>query len=445
MPKGGGPYTVSLDKAGGTYTGQLYWSPNLDASPLDDSWKTLTDLNTTDESLVLDNDDVRAIMGSITVRPTPALSGGIYTPIAKFEIGVVPTNSLGANQRQRHGSGYGSNLIGGAAPVQDEYAALVLADMGVTAGSFWSCQGGNVVTITDEGPSGVDLTDAGGGVTEGDGPWEGSKGFHSAGAGEFGNASWSSHADDGEEFAYEIWVMQTGLGAVNLMEGGVGCILSLGLTGSGAGGPAPSAANLTATTVVADDLADPGTWIASTAYTVGNRVRAVADNSRVVECTIAGTSDMTTEPTWPTDGTTVADNTVTWVDCGIRTSFHDLTRDSGDVGNGLPFKPEAPQDSVPLDVWTHLVAQRTPTAWEIYVNGALVDSVVYTSHTGSAGTPARQAFATTSYECTRMSIMAGFGGSNNLTGAMAYAAHYHRSLTPAEVLAHYDKGVELGL
>jgi hypothetical protein len=445
LPKGGGPYTVTLDKQSGAYTGQLYWSPNLDASPQDDSWKTLTDLNTTDESLVLDNDDVRAIMGSITVRPTPVLDKGIYTPIAKFEIGVVPTNSRGANQKQRHASGYGSNLIAGAAPVQDEYAALVLADMGVVAGSFWSAQGGNVVTITDEGPSGIDIVDAGGGVSIGAGPWEGSQAMESSGTGEFTNASWSANAGDGQEMCYEVWMkMNSAPASVNIMEGGVGAILALRTVGV-AGTSEDSTAILEALTVAGDDLADPGTWIASTAYVVGDRVRAVADNSRVAECTIAGTSGAS-EPTWPIDGTTVTDGgTLEWVDCGLRQSFHDLNGPA-QAPNGVVQELDAGANAMAESGrWYHLVAQRTSLGWQMFLDGQLVDERLIASVTGSAGTPPRMEFSSVSYECTRIAIGSGFGGSNALNGSWAYAAHYHRALTPAEVLSHYNKGVELGL
>jgi hypothetical protein len=53
-------------------------------------------------------------------------------------------------------------------------------------------------------------------------------------------------------------------------------------------------------------------WAATTAYDVGD---AILDTSRIYVCTVAGTSGGT-EPTWPTDGTTVTDGTVTWKDTG---------------------------------------------------------------------------------------------------------------------------------
>jgi hypothetical protein len=58
----------------------------------------------------------------------------------------------------------------------------------------------------------------------------------------------------------------------------------------------------------------PETWTANTAYTVGDVVKKTGVyNSHSYKCTVAGTSHLTTEPTWPTtNGTTITDGTVTW-------------------------------------------------------------------------------------------------------------------------------------
>lgn len=51
----------------------------------------------------------------------------------------------------------------------------------------------------------------------------------------------------------------------------------------------------------------------NTAYVVGQKVVPLALNGYVYECTVAGTSHATNEPTWPTVlGNTVTDGTVTW-------------------------------------------------------------------------------------------------------------------------------------
>ena len=55
-----------------------------------------------------------------------------------------------------------------------------------------------------------------------------------------------------------------------------------------------------------------GTWVASTAYTVGQFVKPTIMNRHSYRCTTAGTTD-STEPTWGTTlGGTTADGTVTW-------------------------------------------------------------------------------------------------------------------------------------
>jgi hypothetical protein len=425
----GQSYTVDLVKNGGT--AQILWNDQLGTSNLDSGWSVLTDLDTIDEAGVIPPDTATALMVSVTLPAT-----GVDVSLT-----VTASKSKAMHSRAHANSGRSGGVSGGFS--QDEYAALITADMGLTAGSFWSAQGGDVVTVADTGPSGINLVDAGGGVTLAAGPWPGSESMQSSGAGEFTNASWSLHGADGEEFAFEIWAKWDSIGAVNLMECGVGSIVGLKSSGV-AGNTNDNSFQFEALTVVGDDLADPGAWAVSTAYSVGDRRRSVVDNGRAAECETAGTSG-TCEPTWPTDGTTVADGGVVWRDLGGRTSFHDFNLDSGSVADGRTRELDAPANSNAGDRWYHLVAQRTSTAMELYVDGQLVDQRVYSAQTGQGGTPPRHEFATTSFEGTRIVVGSGAGGSNSLNGAWAYAAHYHRSLTAAEVLAHYDKGVELGV
>jgi hypothetical protein len=63
--------------------------------------------------------------------------------------------------------------------------------------------------------------------------------------------------------------------------------------------------------VMPDTIAD---WAAATAYAAGDFVRSSsASDLLLFECTTAGTSHASAEPTWPTtSGGTVADNTATW-------------------------------------------------------------------------------------------------------------------------------------
>lgn len=88
-------------------------------------------------------------------------------------------------------------------------------------------------------------------------------------------------------------------------------------------------------------------WTTSTAYSIGDRVVPTTPNDHVYEVTTAGTSGAT-EPTWPTDGSSVVDGTITWLDSGTqvqtigaetgesRSDFDDI-----DDYNGLS---EAPTD-----------------------------------------------------------------------------------------------------
>lgn len=62
---------------------------------------------------------------------------------------------------------------------------------------------------------------------------------------------------------------------------------------------------------------DAAAWAVATAYTLGDYVIPTVANAHMYKCTVAGTSDATTEPTWPTDGTTVVDGTATWQDMGL--------------------------------------------------------------------------------------------------------------------------------
>ena len=82
----------------------------------------------------------------------------------------------------------------------------------------------------------------------------------------------------------------------------------------------PGTDNITLTPT--DGIAD---WATGTAYVVGDRVEPTTPNGYVYECTTAGTSHASTEPTWPTTGigsSTVVDNTVTWT---LLSARHELT------------------------------------------------------------------------------------------------------------------------
>jgi hypothetical protein len=59
-----------------------------------------------------------------------------------------------------------------------------------------------------------------------------------------------------------------------------------------------------------------------TAYSVGDYAVPTTPNEHFYKCTVAGTSGVS-EPTWPTDGTTVTDGDATWQDMGKIVAVQD--------------------------------------------------------------------------------------------------------------------------
>lgn len=61
-------------------------------------------------------------------------------------------------------------------------------------------------------------------------------------------------------------------------------------------------------------------WTATTAYVLGDKI---VDGGHLYVVTVAGTS-AASEPTWPTDGSTVTDGSVTWDDLGTTSLTEDV-------------------------------------------------------------------------------------------------------------------------
>ena len=71
--------------------------------------------------------------------------------------------------------------------------------------------------------------------------------------------------------------------------------------------------------ILIDDYSNPAktAWAVDTAYELHDVIVPTTGNSHMYKCVVAGTSHAATEPTWPTDGSEIADNTVTWEDQGL--------------------------------------------------------------------------------------------------------------------------------
>ncbi len=429
LVESGGPYTVSVDKASAGYTAQVLTSPNLDASPQDDSWEAATAIDTSDVVSVAVAADVRAIMISITVRPSPVGDARI----APCKLTVSSSKSVGIQNKRRHASGYGGNLFAGAPAEQDPYSAMVLADMAAhgNQGAFYAMQDGQLLTLTDTGPDGsIDCVGGVGASFSSGEPWPLANNifdtfwnYRSLTVDMGGGASQTNSA--------ECWFHPTSFPTITiLIHGNSGGLITQLDTGG----------LLSARWHMNTAFADPGIWAASTVYAKGDRRRKIADNGRFVECEIAGTSD-TSEPVWPTNLGTVVDSTVTWRDVGQRSLFHDM---GGQTADRL-----VTASPVSAGIWHHMVASRTATGYELWLDGVLADSFANPAadtFRGTFGTPRQFQFDTADYNTGRTAMDLGIqGGSNLYTGRMAYVALYRTALTPTQVVAHYDKGVALGL
>jgi hypothetical protein len=149
------------------------------------------------------------------------------------------------------------------------------------------------------------------------------------------------------------------------------------------------------------------------------------------------------EPTFPSDGTTVVDGTVTWRDCGRRSMFHDLFGGAGGENGPLLGSVDASDG-----VWRHYVGVRSTLGVHFYVDGVLVDEeLIQLADTGpgSFGLPVKMQFDTADWAGTSMNIGADDGASGLLEGSICFVAIYQGVLTAAQILSHYELGVELGL
>lgn len=135
-------------------------------------------------------------------------------------------------------------------------------------------------------------------------------------------------------------------------------------------------------TIPNSDLNPPPNWAATTAYTVGQTISPPAANGHIYQCTVAGTSGATAPSTWPTDGSTFTDGSVTWQDMGTQTTINTTTL-SFDASGNLT----APSGNVTGITASGLAdgANNLTFTWDLYnsANSPLITQVASDSVTSS--------------------------------------------------------------
>lgn len=89
--------------------------------------------------------------------------------------------------------------------------------------------------------------------------------------------------------------------------------------------------------VTSSETSSYSSWVANTAYVVGDIVIPTSDNGHRYRCTVAGNSHNTTEPVWSTtDDDTMVDNGVTWEEYGGSLANNSVWADvsGNEVANG---------------------------------------------------------------------------------------------------------------
>lgn len=149
---GAHPVTVSLDKEGGVYNGQVVFSEILDANVRQDSdWYSLTCVDTAD---VVD----LAVPSTAKVIATRifAITNEVSVPRRGALMEVVGENLLGLHQRRRHGSGRQDDFAMTPPmlipPVPMPPGAPVLWYDGSDIATLWQDAGGTVPVVNDGDP-----------------------------------------------------------------------------------------------------------------------------------------------------------------------------------------------------------------------------------------------------------------------------------------------------
>jgi len=386
--------------------------------------------------------------GATQICVNVSLAPGITPESDRLEVTVSTGNYKAASGLQYTNSG-GHSI---SAVAVDEYANLVLADIAGGEALFWTFHDGQFDPARENGTIYLGDTEPspffGGQISvDPNPPWPGAVAI-------------GSQDDDGV-----IWGTPTGGGSVSVFKDdflppafgmthevwmrfdqiGQNVVIMQMFATDADGVTLTKDANDNITfSFDGPNLALPPEWAASTVYAKGDRATIVSGGT-IQEAEVGGTSD-TTEPIWPAMGDTVVDNTVTWRNFGLGINqFHNS------------FTHVTPSvETVSINTWNHYVLVRDSVTgeWRAYIDAVEVTSLAVAADDttpGSFGSPkpfeisvnfdgvGEFGFPGHAFKVGAGTLFA------SLTGALAYPAFYYRSLTPTEILAHYNKGVELGL
>lgn len=429
----GETYALDLVKNGGT--AQILWNDKPGTSALDNEWTAMSELDVTDEAGLTVPASAKAIAVNVTVVP----AGSPRLPVS---LTVTSSASKAMHSRAHAQSGRSGGV--GVGFVSDEYNTMVLAD---GADIFYPVD--NVIDpLTNIGP-GVEpamtdeqINNAPPVMVENE-PWVGAKCMQSQDTRYRTLASAFTIEKINEFGSIEVWIRPTTVanGRNVFMHGSDNGSIQFG----GSTGQLQHHYSSGATA-----LADPGAWVATTAYVLGDRVRLIADTgARMHECTIAGTSG-TSEPTFSTVfGTVVDGGTLTWQDCGPRSEFNEVgaNRRGGDGDADLIWTGPL----VTVNEWHHVVSIRRANGnLAMYLDGVKayeMDVQASSGNIGTQGLPIPYQVDSAGFT-TGSNRWFGDNGSeeDEFGGRFSKLATYRdQELSDAQILAHYNKGVELGL
>ncbi len=432
LPEKGHPYTLSIDKQSGGYVAGVFTS--TDPNPTDGSETTWVFIPTI---RALDSVDVTSVVIPATARALVVRVDSITeaNPAKNpLRITIETQQAAGANNKR-----YSAVRSQGILNIQDDYVAMVLGDM--VDGMFFPCQDGIIEPLTDLGNIGItdfNTTDT---PTDVLGPFGTMRAFNSTAGHDYRTSSLGGWADGTTPIAWEMWYRAQGAYTTAMNLGGSPRdTLTQYMHLDETYGKITLRLNHT--------QADPGAWAPSTAYVVGDRRRPTAGGN-TQECVRAGTSSGTEPAVWGTGNDTHTSDgaDVVWQHVANVNGFHGvtITGSTGLEGGSTPR----------INRWNHVaIVHRANAQVQMFVNGAIHSSafridahpeVVPNTVAGSFGSPVRDGLGV-AWQGDELTIGCDRpADADPLTGDVSLIAYYRHELTEAQIIAHYETGVALGL